>query len=208
MLLFAHTGITLGVFSLFYSISSKLSSYRKKVKFVASAKLSTLSPGAYANSDPPAKSKKWHIDYRFILLGSMFPDIVDKPLGMLIFAGSIANGRVYTHTLLINLILVLIGIYLLKRRGPNFLIFSGCSCFHLVLDEMWLTPKTLFWPLFGWRFPKENLSHWWENIFQALFTNPWVYVPEAIGATVIIIFGLILIKRRAIGKFLFQGSVE
>ena len=207
MLLFAHTGITLGVFSLSCRIFSKLSSYRKEMKFVSSAKLSTLSPASSTNSDPPAKSKKWHIDYRFVLLGSMFPDIVDKPLGMLIFAGSIANGRVYTHTLLINLILVLIGIYLLKRRGPNFLIFSGCSCFHLILDEMWLTPKTLFWPVFGWGFPKENLSRWLENIFQALFTNPWVYVPEAIGAGIIITFGLTLIKRRAIGKFLLQGSV-
>lgn len=207
MLLFAHTGITLGVFSLSYRIFSKLLSYRKEVKFISSIKSPAFSPTSSINSDPPAKSKKCHIDYRFVLLDSMFPDIVDKPLGMLIFAGLIANGRVYTHTLLINLILVLIGIYLLKRRGPNFLIFGSCSCFHLVLDEMWLTPKTLFWPVFGWGFPKENLSQWWENIFQALFTNPWVYVPEVIGATVIITFGLALIKRRAIGKFLLQGSV-
>jgi len=202
MLLFAHTGITLGVFSLSYRIFSRLSSHRKE----SSIKSPAFLPASSTNSDPPANSKKWYIDYRFVLLGSMFPDIIDKPLGMIIFAGSIANGRVYTHTLFVNLILILIGAYLAKRKKPNFLFFSFCSCFHLVLDQMWLTPKTLFWPFFGWGFPKEDISYWWENIFQALLTNPWVYGPEVIGAAVIITFGLLLIKRRAIGKFLLQGS--
>ncbi len=209
MLLFAHTGITLGIFSLSHHIFSRISLYRKKeIKFVSFAKSSISFSRSPANPDPPANSKKWYIDYRFVLLGSVFPDIVDKPLGMLIFANPIANGRVYTHTIIVNLILVLIGICLVKRKRPNFLIFSLASCFHLVLDEMWLTPQTLFWPLFGWGFPKEDISHWWEGIFQALFTNPWVYVPEVIGAVVIITFGLTLIKRRAIGKFLFQGIMR
>jgi len=179
MLLFAHTGITLGIFNLFYRV---------------------LHP-------PYRESKKWHIDYRLILLGSMFPDIVDKPLGMLIFANSIANGRVYTHTLLVNLVLVSIGIYLVRRKRPNFLIFSLCSCFHLALDEMWLSPQTLLWPLLGWEFPRRDISHWWENVLQALFSDPRVYVPEAVGVAVLMIFGLILIKRRAVGKFLSRGSI-
>ena len=205
MLLFAHTGLTLGVIGLSCRVFSKLSSHRgRKVKPIPSPVLSLSS----TNSDLPADSRKWQVDYRFILLGSMFPDIVDKPLGMLIFAGSIANGRVYTHTLIVNITLVLIGIYLIKRKKPNFFLFSISSCFHLVLDEMWLTPKTLFWPFFGWGFPRENLSCWWENIFQALFTNPWVYVPEIIGALIITVFGLILIKRRMLGKFLSQGIIR
>lgn len=206
MLLLAHTGVTLGVLNLSYRVFSKFK--RKKGKSVFSAKLSiSLSPSP--SIDPPSvNSKKWHMDYRFVLLGSMFPDIIDKPLGMLIFAGSIANGRVYTHTLFVNLILVLIGIYLIKRKKPNFFIFSLSSCFHLVLDEMWLTPQTFFWPIYGWGFPKEDVSHWWSNIFSALFTNPWVYVPEIIGAAIIIIFGSTLIKRRAIGKFLVEGMLE
>ena len=205
MLLFAHTGLTLGVIGLSCRVFSKLSSHRgRKVKPIPSPVLSLSS----TNSDPPVDSRKWQVDYRFILLGSMFPDIVDKPLGMLIFAGSIANGRVYTHTLIVNITLVLIGIYLIKRKKPNFFLFSISSCFHLVLDEMWLTPKTLFWPFLGWGFPRENLSCWWENIFQALFTNPWVYVPEIIGALIITVFGLILIKRRMLGKFLSQGIIR
>ncbi len=85
---------------------------------------------------------KWHIDYRFVLLGSMFPDIADKPIGMLIFANAIASGRVYFDTLLVNLILLLFGFYLLRRKRPHFLIFSLAFSFHLVLDRMWLFPAT------------------------------------------------------------------
>jgi len=206
MLLFAHTGITLSIFNLSYRIISRLSSHRKKErKFVSRTKLPVLSCKAYTNSDPPAKSNKWQIDYRLVLLGSMFPDIIDKPLGIFIFAGLIANGRVYTHTLLVNLILVLIGVYLVKRKRPNFLTFSLSSCFHLILDEMWLSPQTLFWPLYGWGFPEEDISHWWESIFQGLFTNPWVYWPEIIGAIILLRFGIILIKRGMVAKFLLKG---
>jgi len=172
--------------------------------FLNIEKRSGLSP---VNPDPPANSKKWHIDYHFILLGSMFPDIVDKPLGMLIFANLIANGRVYTHTLLVNLMLVLIGIYLLRRKGPNFLTFSLSSCFHLILDEMWLDVQTLLWPLYGWGFPKKDISHWWVNTFQGLFTNPWVYIPEIIGAMILARLGLMLIKKRMVDEFLFRGTL-
>jgi len=205
MLLLAHTGITLGVFNISQRIFSTISSYRKKDKRLTFlVKSSDLSP---VNPDSPVNSKKWHIDYRFVLLGSMFPDIIDKPLGMLIFANLIANGRVYTHTLLVNLIFILIGIYLLKKKRFNFFIFSVSSCSHLILDEMWLDLQTLLWPLYGWGFPKEDISHWWENIFQGLFTNPWVYVPEIIGAMILARLGLMLIKKRMVGEFLFRGTL-
>jgi len=206
MLLLAHTGITLGIFNLCQRIFFRISSYRKKggelVPPIKSYGLSSVNP------DPPVNPKKWGIDYRLILLGSMFPDIVDKPLGMLIFADLVANGRVYTHTLLVNLVLVLIGVYLLKKKRFGFLIFSLSSCFHLILDEMWLTPQTLFWPLYWWGFPREDISHWWENIFYGLFANPWVYVPEIIGGVILISFGLTLIKRKVVGEFLLKGTVE
>jgi len=209
MLLLAHTGITLGVFDLCRRIYSRISSHpeKKKKKLVYIAKSSPTLFESSPNPDPLKNPEKRHIDYRFILLGSIFPDIVDKPLGMLIFSGVIANGRIYTHTLLVNLVLLFMGMYLLKRKGANFLAFSLASCFHLVLDEMWLDLQTLLWPLYGWGFPKQVISHWWEHILQGLFTNPWVYLPEIIGAVILLGFGIVLAKRRMMKEFLFRGKL-
>jgi len=135
----------------------------------------------------------------------MFPDIADKPVGMLIFANAIANGRVYFHTLLVNLILLSVGFYLAKRKKLHFLIFSLASSFHLVLDRMWLFPATFLWPLYGWRFPQGDISHWWRNMFNDLLTNPWVYWFEIVGATILLTFAIMLIKKKTLGKFLLKG---
>lgn len=207
MLLLAHTGITLGIFNLCCKVFSRIASFKeKKVKEkVSPAKLPDSTTG---DPDPPGKIQKLEVDFRLVILGSMFPDMVDKPVGMFIFANFIANGRIYTHTLLFNLILVTIGIYfLIKRKRVNFFIFGLSSCFHLLLDEMWLTPRTLFWPLYGWDFPREDISHWWENIFQVLCSNPRVYVPEIIGIIILLGIGIKLIKIGMVREFLSQGKI-
>lgn len=208
MLLLAHTGITLGIFNLLRRVFSRISLNIEEREILVRTGSPMFPPRIFSNPDPPENYKKWHIDYRFVLLGSVFPDVIDKPLGMILFAGMIANGRIYTHTFLVNLILVLVGIYLLKKKKINFLMFSLCSCFHLVLDKMWLNSETLFWPLYGWGFPKEDISHWWENMLQSLLANPWAYVPEVIGAIILITFGLTLIKRKTVSEFLSKGTTK
>nr|WP_292468287.1 metal-dependent hydrolase [Methanolobus sp.] len=42
---------------------------------------------------------KPHIKYRYVAFGSLLPDIIDKPIGRFLFADSIANGRIFAHTL-------------------------------------------------------------------------------------------------------------
>ncbi|MFC1907402.1 metal-dependent hydrolase, partial [Chloroflexota bacterium] len=72
------------------------------------------------------------------------------------------NGRIISHTLLFLLIITLIGIYLYRVRRRNWLIvISAGTLAHLVFDEMWRTPETLFWPLFGFAFQRlEDLTYW------------------------------------------------
>ncbi|MFP3975182.1 MAG: hypothetical protein ACLFVK_03050, partial [Dehalococcoidia bacterium] len=57
------------------------------------------------------------IDYRIALIGSMLPDIIDKPLGIYIFTETFSNGRIYAHTLLFFLVLLLIGLFRYIRSG-------------------------------------------------------------------------------------------
>ncbi|WP_048126915.1 MULTISPECIES: metal-dependent hydrolase [unclassified Methanosarcina] len=95
------------------------------------------------------------IDPTYLVIGSLLPDLIDKPLGMVIFSSTIANGRIIAHTLLFSFTLFLTGLYLYDKSGDiKVLTLATGSIFHLMEDKMWASPRTLFWPLLGWRFRK------------------------------------------------------
>ncbi|HAU30894.1 MAG TPA: metal-dependent hydrolase [Desulfotomaculum sp.] len=136
------------------------------------------------------------IDYRLVLVGSMLPDIIDKPLGSLIFRESIGTGRIYCHTLLFFLLLLGLGmLFWYKLKRPGFLTLAGGSFAHYVLDGMWMLPSTFFWPAYGWGFPQENAEAWLEHWLKSLLTDPGVYVPEITGGLILIFFGMKNILR-------------
>jgi len=85
----------------------------------------------------------------FLALGSMLPDIIDKPLGLLAF-GTAEQGRTFGHTLLFLIVLATLAVYLknLRLASVSFGVLA-----HLVLDSMWKSPAILFWPLLG-NFPR------------------------------------------------------
>ena len=68
-----------------------------------------------------------------VLLGSMLPDIIDKPLGEALF-GTPAMGRTIAHTLLFLLLLGLAAFYLSDLRMAW--VASGVLA-HFLLDFMW-----------------------------------------------------------------------
>jgi len=87
---------------------------------------------------------RW-VDLAFLALGSMLPDIIDKPLGLLAF-GTAEQGRTFGHTLLFLIVLATLAVYLknLRLASVSFGVLA-----HLVLDSMWKSPAILFWPLLG-----------------------------------------------------------
>ena len=56
------------------------------------------------------------LDIRLLFIGSLLPDIIDKPLGMIILRDSLANGRIFAHTLLFLVVLTICGTYLWTSR--------------------------------------------------------------------------------------------
>jgi membrane-bound metal-dependent hydrolase YbcI (DUF457 family) len=99
------------------------------------------------------------INPTYLIIGSLLPDLIDKPLGVIIFSSTIANGRTIAHTFLFSFTLLLTGLYLYDNRGDiKVLTLATGSIFHLIEDQMWVSPRTLFWPLLGWRFRK-NPQH-------------------------------------------------
>ena len=96
-------------------------------------------------------SPAFWVDYRLILLGSMLPDIIDKPLGVWLHL----SGRAIAHTMVFSVVLVAAALTLFAwRRSVGLLCLAFASVIHLVLDQMWLTPRTLFWPAYGWSFER------------------------------------------------------
>ncbi|MDK2877171.1 MAG: hypothetical protein PWQ22_1581 [Archaeoglobaceae archaeon] len=89
---------------------------------------------------------KIRMNYLLIAIGSLLPDIIDKPIGLIF----LENGRVFAHTLIFILILSLLG---LKYR--KLLYLSSASFLHLIQDKAWIEPKTLLWPFLGTDFPRK-----------------------------------------------------
>ena len=128
----------------------------------------------------------------YIVVGSLLPDIIDKPLGRIIFAESIGSGRIYSHTLLFVTLLGLAGYYLYCRGQHNLLIIAAASFCHLLEDYMWNSPVVLFWPLLGWQFPRDDISGNFIEYFMLIFKRSYaiaftdVFISEVIGLLIII----------------------
>lgn len=212
MLLLAHTGITLGAAVL---LAGSLTSVHlpKATRNEASKpqqKLSQLAPSLLIS--PVRKAPSWLaslgdlIDIRLLLVGALLPDIIDKPLGYFFFRETFSNGRIFGHTLLFLILITLAGLYLYRSRAqPWLLVLTFGTLTHLILDLMWQAPKTIFWPLLGFAFEKQDITDFIPNTLNALFTDPEVYVPELVGAAMLIWFSWTLLHKRKVYSFIRHG---
>ncbi len=92
-------------------------------------------------------------DSRIVLpciIGAFLPDLIDKPLGYLLFADSVGNGRILLHNLFLVLILLAIGCIAWKRMArPEVFAFTVGLISHQILDLMWTVPENWLFPFYG-----------------------------------------------------------
>ena len=182
---------------------------RNAAKLKASRDNVTGTADSFSVDCSGADSLASRLDYRLILLGSMLPDLIDKPLGIWLLRDTLSNGRIFAHTLLFAVLLLAVGVYVyISRRKLNLLCLSFGNMAHLGLDEMWLDRRTLFWPLYGWSFERGDVSHWLERIIVALRTEPGVYIPEIAGALLLGIFLVSLIRQGKLHRFFKTGEAD
>jgi hypothetical protein len=148
------------------------------------------------------------MDYRMVLLGSLFPDIVDKALAFWLLPEVVNyNTRGVGHTLAFHLGLLVIAFLLLQlTRSYRPLIFAMASMGHLLLDHIWQAPRILWWPFYGWRLPPgtTTLDEWFRYHSSV---SRWVTLPEVVGGLVLIWFAIQLYRHRAVLQFLRMGTI-
>jgi inner membrane protein len=189
MLIFGHVGLTLGTAALTArAIAGRKEGREEKRPFFA----------------PLAR----YVDIRVLMVGSLLPDIIDKPVGDFLFRDTLGNGRIYAHTLLFFVLVAAAGYYLYRRRGHVWLLTLAAGDFmHLILDEIWQEPKTLFWPLLGWRFGWYELHGWLFSMLRELLQEPYVYISEVIGLAIVISFAVWLISQKKVREFIRHGRL-
>ena len=218
MLIFGHPGITLGAAVLLNSALTRSYSRRlRKNETGQHPQPSAEAPPAqnYSSSSSASWLASWRdrIDIRLLFAGSLLPDIIDKPVGQYFFRVIFSNSRIFGHTLLFLILISLVGFYLYRNRRKTWLLaLSFGSLSHLIEDQIWRMPQTLLWPLFGFAFPRtapdlDFLIYWTQNILYVLRTYPSVYVPEIIGALILIWFTVVLVRRNKVRIFLTRGQV-
>lgn len=214
MLLFGHAGITLGA-AVFLSgvLASNRSS--KTIRNGAMEPSSSLSTNVRTPNNfllrklPRLTSLGSRIDIRLLLIGSLLPDIIDKPIGQVLFRETFSNGRIFCHTLLFIILVTVIGLLLYRYNRKTWLLVLSFGTFvHLILDEMWRAPRTLLWPILGLSFESADLTGWAANIWHALFTEPAVYVPELVGVLILIWFTWMLIYTRKTYVLVRYGRIQ
>lgn len=189
MLMFGHPGITLGAAAL----------------IAAAVRREPAGESAAASWFVPLSRC---LDIRLLLVGSMLPDIIDKPVGQFFFRDTFSNGRIFSHTLLFLIVLAGAGFFLYKRYRQFWMLTLAAGTFtHLVLDAMWLAPATLFWPAMGFGFEKEVLDDWLWMLFHGTVTHPERAIPELIGLGMLAWFGVTLLFKKRLGVFFKHGYV-
>jgi inner membrane protein len=150
------------------------------------------------------------VDYRFILLGALLPDIIDKPLGLILLPDVLANGRTFLHSLLFLLLTLLAAALIYRKQRQLWGFYIALSVLmHLIMDAMWTDPVTLYWPFLGGfqAHPGINFVQIVQSWTRSFLEEAHLYVPEATGFLILLFFTARLIIRKKITDFILRGRL-
>ncbi len=127
------------------------------------------------------------IDYRFILLGAILPDIVDPVVGLFVPQGP--SGRGVAHSILA--VVVVSVVIIVGLRGETRLAWFGLGVgwlLHLVGDGMWSSPETFFWPAFGNTFSATPAEPYSWDLFVHPLDHLSTWAGELVGFAILVWF--------------------
>lgn len=145
------------------------------------------------------------VDYRFAVLGAILPDLIDKPLGRIIFREYFESGRIIGHSLLFNVTLLCVFFFMRGRMKRKLVLVPIGALLHLAQDGMWSNPEVFWWPLFGTEFPRSPYDG-----LLAFIRMPDTLWQEAVGVAALLwLFAAHgLLSREGLKQFLRTGRLE
>ncbi|MEX0826417.1 MAG: metal-dependent hydrolase [Acidimicrobiia bacterium] len=151
-----------------------------------------------------------NMDLRWLALGALLPDIVDKPIGAIFWNDVFHNHRVYAHSLLLPVLALAGAMIFTRRRSVSrkaaIVVVLGWFL-HLILDGVWASPGAFLWPLFGFDFPRVAGSDF-GTLVGNMISNPLVWLGEVAGAAYLIyLWRSHLGEPGAVARFLRDGKV-
>jgi membrane-bound metal-dependent hydrolase YbcI (DUF457 family) len=124
----------------------------------------------------------------FCAIGSILPDIVDKVLGRIIFNSSLDNGRIFFHSLGIVLLFVITGLIVwYYYRSFSFLVVGFGVFLHQLVDIMWKSPVSWYYPLLG-PFPADSTPDYFQRAILAELTSAteWIFFAAIVVVTLVV----------------------
>jgi membrane-bound metal-dependent hydrolase YbcI (DUF457 family) len=137
--------------------------------------------------------------------GSVLPDLIDKPVGIMLFYQTSGYGRIYCHTLLFTVLVFFFGIIVYSRYKSTGIVIVALATgiiTHQLLDAMWLEPVNWFWPALGHFTGRLRPDFFW-NTFRGEITNPTEWLAGGIILVFIIIYFIPQYRER-----FFSVSIE
>ena len=127
------------------------------------------------------------MDLRFVAIGAVLPSLIDVPVGSLFLVDTFETNRLYGHTLLAAVTLLLL-VMLTARRGSvarrRGLGLTIGVFTHLILDVP-LESETLWWPFLGTEFPTTDHAPF-GDLLGHMLTSPVIVVQEIVGAAYLV----------------------
>ena len=146
------------------------------------------------------------VDYRGAAVAALLPDLIDKPLSLTLMSNSETSQGV-SHTLLGQALLTLAVI----RLRPRWLLYALVSNSHLLADQMWKYPRTLFFPFSGrldsWKYmgtPSAML-----DAYAEIVTRPAIVAVEVVGVVLMawVVRRGKLYRKGPLGRLLSTGNI-
>ncbi|MCA1709884.1 MAG: metal-dependent hydrolase, partial [Actinobacteria bacterium] len=120
------------------------------------------------------------IDYRWILVGAILPDVVDGILNLTLYEGP--SGRGAAHSIL-AVVVVAVAVLLVTKGATRLSVFGLAVgwLLHLVADGMWLAPETFLWPAFGGSFSASPVEPYGWDLLAHPGAHLGTWVGEIVG---------------------------
>lgn len=150
------------------------------------------------------------MDLRWLAVGALLPDIVDKPIGSIFWNDVFHSHRLFGHALVAPVAGLLLVMAVTRRgtasRKAAIALVLGWFI-HLLLDGVWVSPDGFLWPLFGFDFPRVTGSEF-GALLSDMVSNPLVWVGEAVGAIYLVyLWRARLPQEGSVRRFIKEGRI-